>query len=200
MKSNCAGFVVMALAVGLAPQSAGAFDLPKIGMPEMLGGGSKDPPQAPGATADCPVIVLEDGAQMIRSPANADAANVHHQLSIKSTARECVVEGDRLIIKVGVEGDAMLGPVGSPGSYGGAIRVALRRTKDDSIIQSKNYRVNAAIPSGAARADFRFLAEPITAPATAKPLDDYEIIIGFSNGAADVAEASPHKKTKKGRR
>jgi hypothetical protein len=199
MNNYFKGCLALALVTGLAPESAKSFDLPKIGVPEFLGGGSKDSPLAPGATLDCPVIVLEDGAQMIRSPANADAASVHHQLSIKSVARECIVESDHLLIKVGVEGDAMLGPVGSPGAYGGAVRVALRRTKDDSILASRNYRVNAAIPTGATRTDFRFLADPISAPPSAKPQDDYEIVVGFTAGAADLPPKSAHKK-KKGRR
>jgi hypothetical protein len=168
-------------------------------MPDLFGGGSAGSSQAPGAVADCPVIVIGDGAQMIRSPAGAEAANVHHQVSIKSTARQCIVEGDHLTINVGIEGDAVLGPAGAPGSYGGVIRVALRRTKDDSIVSSKNYRVGAAVPSGAARADFRLLADPILAPASAKPQEDFEIVVGFTEGAADVADNKPERK-KKGRR
>jgi len=195
MKKAFIGLAGLAMAAGV--QTSAAFDLPKVGMPEMLGG-SRDP-QTPGATADCPVIVVEDGTQMIRSPAGADAASVHHQVSIKSTARECIVDDGNMIIKVGVEGDAMLGPVGAPGAYGGTIRVALRRTKDDSIVTTKNYRVNATIPANAARADFRLLAEPISFPATAKAQEEYEILVGFTEGSADSGE-KPAGKKKKGRR
>ncbi|WP_442754792.1 hypothetical protein ACNHKD_17630 [Methylocystis sp. JAN1] len=199
MKNAFVGWAAIALAVCLAAQEAEAFELPKVGMPEMLGGGS-DAPQAPGATADCPVVVVDDGAQMIRSPAGADAANVHHQVSIKSTARECVVNGPNLTINVGVEGDAMLGPTGSPGSYGGTIRVALRRTTDNSTLASKNYRVSATIPPNAARADFRLLAEPISAPASGKAHEEYEIVVGFADGAASEPGDKPVRKKKKGRR
>lgn len=194
MKTAYAGWAILALAAGLAAQDAAAFEFPKVGVPEMLGGG-QSAPQTPGATTDCPVIVIEDGAQMIRSPAGADAANVHHQVSIKTTARECIVDGANLTVKVGVEGDAMLGPTGAPGAFGGTIRVALRRTKDDSIVTTTNYRVSATIPSGAARADFRLLPDPITVPSAAKAQEEYEIVIGFTEGAAD-----PVAKKKKGRR
>jgi hypothetical protein len=194
MKRIFAGWTTLCLAASLA-QNASAFELPKIGMPEALGGG-ESAPQTPGATADCPVIVIQDGSQMIRSPAGADAASVHHQLSIKSTARECIVDGPNLSIRIGVEGDAMLGPVGAPGSYGGTIRVALRRTKDDSIVTSKNYRVNAAIPAGAARADFRILADPITAPVSGKAHEEYEILIGLTDGAASDSGDKPRAKKK----
>ena len=190
---------VLILATGLSTSAAAALEFPKIGVPAMLGGSEEEGPKAPGATADCPVIVLEDGAQMIRAPANADAASVHHQVSIKSTARECIVEGDHLRINVGVEGDAMLGPAGAPGSYGGVVRVALRQTKDDAVLVSRTYRVNATIGAGAARADFRFLADPLTAPTVAGAHEDYEILVGFTEGAAAPADR-PVRGKRKGRR
>lgn len=198
MKKRLSGLAALALAANLGAHHAAAFEFPKLGMPEALGG-KPETQLPPGATADCPVIVAEDGAQMLRTPAGAEAASVHHQVSIKDIARECIVEGDHVIVRVGVEGDAMLGPVGAPGSYGGTIRIALRQTRDDAIIASKNYRVNATIPAGAARADFRLLADPISAPPSPKAQEDYEILVGFTGAAADAAERPPGKK-KKGRR
>ncbi|MEK8094209.1 hypothetical protein WOC76_16980 [Methylocystis sp. IM3] len=198
MNKGFAGLAALALLAAPGVETAVAFDFPKLGMPEMLGG-KKDAPQTPGATADCPVIVAEDGAQMLRTPPGVEAASVHHQVSIKDIARECVVNGDQIVIRVGVEGDAMLGPAGAPGAYGGTIRVALRRTKDDSIVSTKNYRVNASIPAGGARADFRLLADPLTVPANGKAQEEYEILVGFTGGAAD-AEEKPAARRKKGRR
>jgi len=191
-KGYAAGRAALILAAALGAAEASAFEFPKLGMPQMLGGG-KEQPAAPGATADCPVIVAEDGAQMLRSPAGAD------QVSIKDIARECVVNGDQIVIRVGVEGDAMLGPAGAPGAFGGTIRVALRRTKDDSIVSTKNYRVNASIPAGGARADFRLLADPLAVPANGKAQEEYEILVGFTDGAADAGE-KPAPRRKKGRR
>ncbi|PPD44436.1 MAG: hypothetical protein CTY15_06895 [Methylocystis sp.] len=193
-------FPALFLAATLSAFPAQALDLPRIGVPGFFGGGDKEAPLTPGATADCPVIVIENGTEMLRTPAGADAASVHHQVSIKKTARECIVEGDHVSIRVGVEGDAMLGPAGAPGAYGGTLRIALRRTKDDSIVSSKNYRVGATIPSGAARADFQILAEPISAPPSPKAIEEYEILIGFTQGAADAGDEKPAGKKKKGRR
>lgn len=198
MKMRIAGWAALALAAGCGVQKAEAFEFPKIGMPKIFGG-EKEQPLAPGATADCPVIVAEDGAQMLRAPAGAEGAAVHHQVSIKNIARECIVEGDHVVIRVGIEGDAMLGPAGAPGDFGGSIRVALRKTHDDSIVSSKTYRVNAAIPAGASRADFRLLADPIAAPPSQKAHEDYEILVGFADGQADSVE-KPVGKKKKGRR
>jgi hypothetical protein len=199
MKKTVAGWTALALASGLCIQHAAAFDFPKLAVPQILGGG-KEQQQAPGATADCPVIVAEDGAQMLRAPAGAEAATVHHQVSIKEIARECIVDGDHVVIRVGVEGDTVLGPAGAPGSYGATIRVALRKTHDDSIVSARNYRINTSIPAGAARADFRLLADPIAAPPSARAQDDYEILVGFTDGSATGAAEQPQRGKKKRRR
>ncbi len=198
MKKRLAGWTALVFAAGVGAQQAAAFEFPKLGVPQILGGGKEQQP-APGATADCPVIVAEDGAQMVRAPQGAEGATVHHQVSIKEIARECIVEGDHVIIRVGVEGDAKLGPAGAPGSFGATIRVALRKTHDDSIVSTKNYRVSATIPGGGARADFRLLAEPITAPQSAKLQDDYEILVGFTDGSPDKAEQPQVRKKRRGR-
>lgn len=199
MTTACARFAALVVATTLSGAAA-AFELPKIGVPQILGGGSKDAPPAPGVTPDCPGVFIENDAAMLRSPADADSANVRYQLSIISTARECVVEGDRLTIKIGVEGGAVLGPQGAPGSYGANLQVIVRNVKDESVAFSKNYRVTATIPGGASRADFRLLADPVNVPVvSARAQDDYEILVGFTQGAAENIE-KPARKKKKGRR
>lgn len=184
MKSSFAGLTALALAAGAGVSGAGAFDLPKFGIPSFSGA---EGPMTPGATPDCPVIVVDDGGHMLRTPPDADAANVHHQVSIKDTARECIITGDQLNIRVGIEGDAVLGPVGAPGAYGATLHIALRRIKDESIVASKDYRVGATIPAGAARASFHLIADPITIASTPKPQDEYDILIGLTNGSAGPA-------------
>lgn len=196
MKSSIAGLTALALAAGAAASEAVAFDLPKLGIPSFSGA---EGPMTPGATPDCPLLVVDDGGHMVRTPENADAANVHHQVSIKDTARECIINGDQLSIRVGIEGDAVLGPVGTPGAYGATLRIALRRVKDESIVTSKDYRVGATIPAGAARADFHLIADPITIAATPKPQDEYDILIGLTNASAvaDKAAAPARKKRRR---
>jgi hypothetical protein len=196
MKSSIAGLTALALTAAAAASEARAFDLPKFGVPSFSGA---EGPMTPGATPDCPLLVVDDGGHMLRTPENADAANVHHQVSIKDTARECIINGDQLNIRVGIEGDAVLGPVGAPGTYGATLRIALRRVKDESIVTSKDYRVGATIPAGAARADFHLIADPITIAATPKPQDEYDILIGLTNASAvaDKAAAPPRKKRRR---
>ena len=197
MKSSIAGFTALALAAGAAASEAQAFDLPKFGIPSFSGA---EGPMTPGATPDCPVIVVDDGGHMLRNPPEADAANVRDQISIKDTARECIISGDQLNIRVGIEGDVVLGAAGIPGTYGATLHIALRKTKDESIVASKDYRVGATVPAGAARANFHLIADPITIPATPKPQDEYDILLGLTNGsAAAVADKAGTGKKKRRR-
>lgn len=178
--------IAFSTALALWPlRAAEAFDLPKIGVPSILGGKQGEPPP-PGVTPDCPEIFLDPGAAMLRSPPEADSASVRYQLSIRETARECVIDGDRLTIRIGVEGAAMLGAVGQPGTYGANLRIAVRRQKDDEIVSSKVYRVSASIPAGGTRAEFRIVADPVTiAVMSPRAQEDYEILVGFTQGGAE---------------
>lgn len=174
--------------------AAEAFELPKIGVPSLFGGKEGAPPP-PGATPDCPEVFLEPGAAMMRAPADAESANVRYQLSINSTARECIIDGDKLTIKVGVEGSAVLGAAGQPGAYGANLRIAFRRQKDDSIVSEKVYRVAAAIPAGGTRDEFRIIADPVTVPVMSpKAQEDYEILVGFTQGGGAEKPAASKKR------
>ncbi len=181
----------------LVADAAMAIDMPSLKMPTMFGG---ETPKGLNVTQDCPSVFIDNGASNIRVPADADVHSVRYQLLIDRTARECVVEGGDVTIKVGIEGGAVLGPAGAPGSYSAMIRVALRNIKTYAEITSKTYRATATIPAGGTRGDFRLLADPITTPLIGKrSQDDYEIIVGFADGGAEQPE-KPAVGKKKGRR
>ena len=176
--------IALSTTVALTPVAVAAFELPKIRVPGIFGGEQKEgePPPA-GATPDCPEIFVDSGAAMLRSPPDADGAHVRYQLSLGDTARECIIDGDRLTIRVGVEGSAVLGAAGQPGVYGANLRMAIRRQKDDTLIASKIYRVSASIAKGGTRGEFQVIADPITVPVMSpRAQDDYEILIGFTQG------------------
>ncbi|CAN2535520.1 hypothetical+protein [Methylocapsa aurea] len=193
---------VSTLAAGLAASAARAFDIPNP-FSGVFGGGEKEqqksdrPTQAaPGAAVDCPEILVDTGAATLRVPPGADNSSVRYQLSLSHLARECTVSGDQILIKVGVEGAAVLGPTGQPGSFSGALKIAARRQKDESILASKIYHVSASVPAGAARGEFRVISEPLSVPYLgAQAADDYEILVGFEGGAAD--KSAPAQKRRK---
>lgn len=148
-------------------------------------------------TQDCPVVFIDNGASMIRMPQDADASSVRYQLSIDQTARECLIEGENVSIKLGIEGGVVLGPAGAPGAFTATISVALRRLKDYSLVSSKSYQVSASVSPGGMRGDYRLLADPISVPLVSKRAhEDYEIIVGFSQGAS-TSPAKPVGKKKK---
>jgi len=107
--------IAVSASIALTPVAA-AFELPRLRVPSIFGGGEpkEGQPAPPGATPDCPEVFIESGAAMLRSPPDADGANVRYQLSLGETARECVVDGDHLTIRVGLEGSAVLGALGQP--------------------------------------------------------------------------------------
>ncbi|MBI1868685.1 MAG: hypothetical protein HYS06_10405 [Methylocystis sp.] len=107
--------------------------------------GRQPPPSA--ASLECPEILVESKTSSLRAPAGADSADVRYQLTLGLMARECSLQGDAIAIKVGVEGAAILGPAGQPGSYFGNLRIAARRQKDGVVLQSKTYRVGATVPT-----------------------------------------------------
>lgn len=164
-----------------------------------FGLGSNPPAQpAPdgGFVADCPNVFVDPGAGELRAPPGVDSASVRYQISIAEIARECSAQNEQITIKLGVAGAVVLGPLGQPGSYGGSLRISLRRSKDDAIVSSKTYRVGATVPASAARADFRIVPEPIIAPVTAlRPADEYEVLIGFAGaGEGDNASGKPRRR------
>jgi len=192
-------FLPLTLAGSLVDSPAHAIDMPSLKIPSMFGSQEQ---AGPNVTQDCPSVFIDNGASNIRIPADADAHNVRYQILIDQTARECVVDGGNVVIKVGIEGGAVLGPVGAPGNFGATIRVSLRNLKTYAEVSSKTYRTAATIPANGTRGDFRLLADPIVVPMISKrPQEDYEIIVGFAEGGvSDNAPARAKGGKKKGRR
>jgi hypothetical protein len=185
---------VLALAMALAARDASAFEFPKL----FGGGDEKGAARAPssGAVAECPEIVVLNGVMALRTPPDADAASVRHQIALGAMARECVAEGGRLAIKVGIEGAVALGPLGQPGAYSANLRIVVRRIKDQAVLGEKTYRVGATIPAGAARADFSLIADPVSVPHVGgKAADEYEILVGFAQAGGEPLDkpAKPRK-------
>jgi len=163
--------------------------------PKFFGGAGT--PAAPNVTQECPVVFIDNGASMIRMPQDADAASVRYQLSIDQTARECVVDGENVSIKLGIEGGVVLGPAGAPGAFNATINVALRRLKDYSQVSSQSYKITATVATGATRGDYRLLADPISVPlVTKRAHEDYEIIVGFTQGGTETPVKPTGKKKK----
>jgi len=163
-----------------------------------LGRSSADAAKPAPTLAECPEIVVDGGGADLRSPPGADASSVRYQIAISRMARECALIGDDISVKVGIQGAAVLGPAGQPGTYFGNLRVGLRRKRDEQLFGAKNYRVGATIPAGAARADFSLLVEALDAPfISQKAAEDYEVVVGFVQSGAEAPPNTEKKRRKR---
>ncbi len=145
---------------------------------------------------ECPPIEVLDGTASARTYASADQSNgnVKYQFSMGETVRECSRAGDQLVLKVGVEGRALIGPVGAPGSFTAPVRIAVRNDNDRKVVISKFYSVPVTIQPGDSQTDFSVVSDPIDVPFTkAHADDDYTILVGFDAQGHPAAQAGPRK-------
>ena len=80
-----------------------------------------------GEEFDCPAIDIREGAStlMVQVPGETNALSLRYQASFVRAARECIVKGKDVTIKVGLQGRVILGPAGGPGDLKIPVRYAL---------------------------------------------------------------------------
>ncbi len=144
-------------------------------------------------TVNCPAVEVLDGTASARTYAGADQSNgnVKYQFSMGDVERECSKAGGQLVLKVGVEGRALVGPMGGPGSFTAPVRIAVRSDNDRRVVTSKLYSVPVTVQPGEDGASFTVVSDPISVPfLKAKADDDYTILVGFdTQGQASGAPA-----------
>jgi hypothetical protein len=158
---------------------------------------------APKQRLTCPKIMILDGTAAARFHADSSAsnANLRHQFSLGDVARECSREGDQLLVKVGVAGKVLLGPVGSPGNFTVPIRIAIVSESDSQPIVSRLYRATATIRAGETQADFTVISDPLQVPFIQTQADfDYTIKVGIDLAAGDGGNPSRPAGTPSARR
>jgi hypothetical protein len=130
----------------------------------------------------CPYTDVRDGTAVHRIGGD-NAAEVRYQATIVDTARECRLEGNTVIIKVGVEGRVVVGPKGGAGRVTLPLRIALTRGLNEAV-WTKLYTVSIDVPAGAPSVAFTQVEEgmQVPLPADAK-FDDYRIFVGFDANA-----------------
>ena len=186
----------------MASTQAGPSLTSKVG--DMLAFGSTDTkPVLAKASRDaplqCPQIEVLDGTASVRNYGSTGQTNdsVKFQYSMGDVARECTRAGDQIMIKVGVEGRVLLGPVGQPGSFNVPIRIAVRRESDQKPAVGKLYQVPASVAFGQTQGDFALVSEPLAVPYVQAHADeDYTILVGFDDKGA-TSDAKPAAKRKR---
>src|SRR4051794_26747317 len=162
-------------------------------------GGLTVPPAAPRPSDEvyCPSVGgVEGGAgmQAYSGGRTGDANALRHQLSIAQVARECTGQEDgSILVKVGIEGRALIGPAGSAGRFDSPVTFVIKR--GDRVLASKTQRVAVAVPPGETQASFIAVENGLVVP---PGTGEYEIEVGLVHGAGTGAPAE--RRSKKGRR
>jgi hypothetical protein len=176
--------------------NAGANPRPVAGKPAT---NPSDKPKAlPVASQDinCPEVEIVDSGAALRvgGPENQ---SVRYQFNIADTARECDPAGpSQASIKIGVKGEVVIGPAGSPGTFTAPLKITVTRESDKTDVFSQIYRVEAAT-DGVTAGPFRLVTDPITLPMSTLQLADvYSISVGFQGGTGNPTPTG-HKNKKK---
>ena len=145
---------------------------------------------AAAADINCPSVEYRQGAatMAVNSPgAENTALSLRYQASLTQNARECILRGNDLIIKVGVQGRIVLGPAGGPGAIGIPLRYALvREGSEPKTLWTKLFIVPVTIPENQLNLPWIHIEEEMTVPRPpGDEIDAYVIYIGFDpDGAA----------------
>lgn len=163
----------------------------------IFGGGAKEekPIGAQNEDVGCPDVQILEGTAGLRVPAGSSGGGVRHQFSIGDVARECAIAGGQLTIKVGVEGQVLLGPAGAPGTFSAPLRMVIVDERTQKPISSKVYSVSASIPSGQAQATFSVVSEPLAAPLRADADTAYTVKVGFDGRGGGERKSRKRKRS-----
>jgi hypothetical protein len=147
---------------------------------------------------DCPSIDIRNGTGTLTvngKPPEAAPTDVRYQLSFTEVARQCTVVGSNLVIKVGVQGRIIVGPVGGPGQVDIPLRYAVvREGADLRTIATKFKRVAANVPPGQSNVVFSDVEESLSFPVPSRAeLPAYMIYVGFDE-IGDGPEKKPAAK------
>jgi hypothetical protein len=204
---RCAALLAAALALSgcsAASPPTSTADTGSISRFSSLFSGSASP-AAQGAAGgpaidadDCPSVEIRNGAgtyTMGGKPPEASATDVRYQLSFTELARQCRVIGTDLVMKVGVQGRIIVGPLGGPGPVDIPLRYAVvREGAEARTIATKFKRVTAEVPPGQSNVVFSDVEESLSFPMPSRAaLAGYIVYAGFD----EIGEGAEKKPTVK---
>jgi hypothetical protein len=202
-----AGLAMALLTTGLVVAGCGA-SLPTLGgsLPGWFTSSDRDaaPPVPAGVTAvplegDCPPVEIRRGAATLSvavgSEGGATASDLQYQLTFHQFARQCVVLGGTVRMRVGVQGRVVVGPAGAPEQVSVPLRYAvMREGVEPKPIATKFHRFTVEIPASATNVSFTDIEEDLSFPMPPiAQLQSYIVYIGFD----DVPDRPPPRGAKK---
>jgi len=152
----------------------------------LLYAGTTPPPVQKTVTEDvyCPPVNIFEGGAAIQAYSGGqvgDATALRSQVAIGQLARECVGQPDgSTIVKVGVEGRALVGAGGSAGRYNVPVHIVVKSRSN--VLANRSRQISVAIPAGDSQASFAVIEDNIVVPAVSA--NDFEIEVGLGSRAA----------------
>jgi len=145
---------------------------------------------------ECPEIIVLDGTAAHRVYNGVESnETLKYQYSLGDIARECILQGNQIAMKVGIEGQVLLGPTGVPGTFSVPIRVAIVRETDNAPLISKLYNASVTVAPGQTEGHFAIVTEPLLAPFVQRhTAEDYEIKVGIDTGGAGKPAPAAHSR------
>jgi hypothetical protein len=205
-RHGAAGPALLAGAIILSGCSSGSMpsadpDTGSTSRFSSLFSGSPSPAAQPAAgetginADDCPNVDIRTGTGALTlsgKPPGEAPTDVRYQLNITQVARQCSSIGGNLVMKVGVQGRIIVGPIGGPGQVDIPLRYAVvREGITPRTIATKFKRVAAGVPSGQTNVGFSDVEENLSFPIPSRAeLPAYMVYVGFDE-IGDGPEKKP---------
>ena len=160
----------------------------------LLYAGTSVPPtgSASPAEVECPAVTITPGGAAINSYTGGRAGApeaLRSQVAISNLARECTGRPDgSVVVKVGVEGRALVGPAGSSGRFEAPVRFVIKR--GDRVVASASRRASVTLAPGEMQGSFVVIEEGLVVPAGTRDFD-IEVALGGSGAAERPARRAP---------
>ncbi|HEX8168339.1 MAG TPA: hypothetical protein VF601_21445 [Beijerinckiaceae bacterium] len=158
-------------------------------------GGTTEPKEAPRETGDvyCPTVGIIEGGAALRAYTGGkvgEPSALRHQIAIGQLARECAEQPDgSILVRVGVEGRALLGPAGQAGRFDAPVTFVLKR--GDRILATRTQRISVAVPAGDTQGSFVTVQDGLVVPAG---VGEYEIDVGLIARTGEKPERPARRK------
>jgi hypothetical protein len=194
-KVGSAAFVIALACLPFTGCSASAQDTSNFLRNFFYGGAPPPPPGPPeaGEPVECPPVTVADGSAALRAYAGGRtgaAEALRHQISIANVGRECRGQGDgSVLVKVGVEGRALLGPAGSPGRFEAPVRFVIRR--GDQVFANRARAATVSLAAGQTQGSFMIVEEGMVVPAGT---GEFEIEVGLGGARPSERPARPARR------
>ncbi len=182
---GAAAIGLLSLCLGIEPASAQSIGNTLRNL--LRSGKTTEPSAAPQAgieVTDCPRVDVAEGGAALRTYTGGRTGSpeaLRTQLTISNVARECIGQPDgSIVVKVGVEGRALIGPAGSAGRFDVPVRIVVKR--GDQMFANRVRRIPVTVPPGEAQAPFVTVEEGIVIP---PGTGDFDCEVGLGGGAGE---------------